>query len=100
VRAADYERDQRFENKRIIFDIISECREIAGIGSLSHQDKAYIKLLRYCNVPYEKVRHLYYDVPSKYFRPVWDYKDAEVSYKDFDAKQIGITQEDFLDFVG
>lgn len=100
MRASDYERDQRFENKRIIFDIISECREIAGIGSLSHQDKAYIKLLRYCNVPYEKVRHLYYDVPSRYFRPVWDYIDPEISYKDFNAEQIGIDQEDFLDFVG
>lgn len=100
MRAGDYEKDQRLENKRTIFDIINECREIAGIGPLSIQDKSYIKLLKFCNVPYDKVRHLYYDVPMKYFRPIWDYTNAEVSYKDFDASQIGIDQEDFLDFVG
>lgn len=88
------------ENKRIIFDMISECREIAGIGSLSYQDKAYIKLLRYCNVPYDKVRHLYYDIPAKYFRPLWDYEHAEIEMRDFDSKQIGIDLDDFKDFLG
>ena len=100
IKFDEYEKDRRLENKQIIFDIISECREIAGIGALSYQDKAYIKLLKYCNVPYSKVRHLYYDVPSKYFRPVWDYKNAEIDFKDFDSTQIGIDAEDFKDFLG
>jgi hypothetical protein len=84
----------------VIFDIISECREIAGMGALSKQDKAYIRLLRYCNVPYDKVRQLYYDVHTKYFRPIWDYLDYDITPHDFDSRQIGIDLEDFKDFLG
>lgn len=100
IKSEDYDKDQRLENKRIIFDIISECREIAGIGSLSYQDKTYIKLLKYCNVPYEKVRHIYYDIPAKFFRPIWDYEQPEIDMHDFDSTQIGIDKNDYKDFLG
>lgn len=99
IRSTDYEKDQRLENKTVIFDIISECREIPGAGSLSFQDKAYIKLLKYCNIDYQKVKHLYRDVQTKFFRPVWDYIDYEISHRDFDSELIGIPKEDFEDFL-
>lgn len=90
----DYEEDLELENKKTVFDMIIECQEIAGMGGLSNQDKAYIKLLKHCHVDYKKVKDLYYDVPAKYIRPVWLY-DAGVTYRDFDSTQIGIELEDY-----
>lgn len=94
----DYRPDRELENKKNIFDIISECREIPGIGGLSEDDKAYIKLLRYCNVDYRKARKLYYDVSIKEFKNTWEYIN-EVDFKNFNSKLIGIDKEDFEDFL-
>lgn len=99
VRKETYEFSQELENRKTVFDIIVECREIPGGGYLKDSDKAYIKLLKHCHVPYLKVKGLYYDLGSKDLRPTWFYDVPGISYRDFDSTLIGIDKKDFLRII-
>ena len=99
VQPEDYEFSQELENRKTVFDIIVECREIPGGGYLKDSDKAYIKLLKHCHVPYLDVKDLYYDLGSKDLRPTWLYDIGGITYRDFDSTLIGIDKQDFLRII-
>ena len=99
IYASDYETDAVLEDRLNIFNIIVSCKEIPGMGALSEEDKRYVKLLKFCHVEYAEVRHLYRDVPSKFFNPIWKYENYEVLFRHFDSTLIGIDEVDFKKII-
>lgn len=98
VQPYDYKYNQELENRKMIFDIIVECREIPGGGYLAEQDKAYIKLLKHCHVPWKDIAYLYRDLHPKNVRPAYQYESG-VTYRDFDSTLIGIDLEDYKKII-
>lgn len=98
VSAAEYVENTILENHKAIFDIIKSCKEIPGFGSLEDNDKRYIKLLKYCQVPYQTIKKIYSDRPAREIRNVWAYNN-DISIKQFDSTLIDIPLEDFQKFL-
>lgn len=92
ITADDYEQDPLFEYMYFILMRVMEKREIPGIGELSEQDKAYISLLRACQVDYRDVKKIYEDRPVGELRAAYHSEDD--LYKVFDGSLIGLLEHE------
>jgi hypothetical protein len=98
ILQTSYMTSEKLETNKKVLDTILECKEIAGHGTLSDNDKYYIKLIKICGGNYQDVRELYYDRPIDELRPAWDYAN-QFEYSNFDAGLIGLTENELNDFL-
>lgn len=98
IKAEDYCFDQNFENHKVIFDIIFECKEIPGSGSLNDEDKRYIRLLKHCQVDYDRIKSVYEDRTLRELRNIWSY-GSDIDIALFNSTLIGIELDDYRKFL-
>lgn len=95
----DYTRDEFLENRKRILDVILQKKDIPGIGGLKEQDKLYVKLLRFCHVPYDEIRNIYSDRTVNELRAVWGSSFNYSELLKFDSSLIHLNKEEYLDFL-
>jgi hypothetical protein len=98
VKESDYVFYDKWEKNRSILDLLLTAPEIAGSGSLTLVDKAYIRLLKYCGVNYERVKQIYSDRSLRELRNIWSL-GTEIKLKWFDPYLLDIEELDYLNFI-
>jgi hypothetical protein len=98
VSRVDYIQNTNLEKHKEIFDYIKTAPEIPGMGPLSDNDKSYIRLLKLCQIPYEKIKSLYSDRPVREIRNIWSY-GTDISIRAFDSTLINIPKKIYLNFL-
>ena len=98
-KSDDYIFEPQMERNKSILDTIKLAKEIPGVGSLEENDKSYIRLLKHCQVPYDKIKSIYNDRPAREIRNIWSY-GTDIKLYIFDSTLIDIPRQDYLAFLG
>lgn len=99
ISMKDYEFDGHLEIKKNTMDVFLAAPEIPGEGRLVDQDLSYLKILKYCGVPYSKIRNIYFDRSQAELRSAWDYinqEDVEI----FNGDYLKLRQDILLEMFG
>lgn len=98
IKAEHYQTYDKWEKNKVVLDILLKTVEIPGSGSLGNNDKAYIRLLKYCGADYEAVKAIYSDRPVHEIRNIWSL-GTDIKLEWFDPSILDIKKEDYFNFI-
>ena len=99
VSMNDYDFDGHLEIKKHTLDLFLGTPEFAGAGALDESDLSYLKVLKYCGVPYSAAKNVYFDRSHQEFRRHWDYINR-TKLPMFDGKLLNIRPEIMEEIFG
>ena len=98
IQCEHYQKHDKWEKNKIVLDKLLKAVEIPGSGSLTNNDKGYIRLLKYCGVEYEAIKAIYSDRPFHELRNIWSL-GTNIKLEWFDPSILGIQKEDYSNFI-
>jgi hypothetical protein len=98
IKSEHYQKHDKWEKSKKILDIVLTIPEIPGSGHLTNNDKAYIRLAKYCGVEYEAIKAVYSDRPVHEVRNIWSF-GTDIKLEWFDPYILDIEQEDYSNFI-
>jgi hypothetical protein len=97
-QAKHYQQYDKWEMNKKILDILLKAPEIPGSGTLSQNDKAYIRLLKYCGLDYTAIKAIYSDRPAYELRNIWSL-GTEIKLESFESSILDIAESDYRNFI-
>lgn len=98
IKGEHYQIQDKWQKNKFILDKLLKAVEIPGSGSLTNNDKGYIRLLKYCGVEYEAIKTIYSDRPFHELRNIWSL-GTNIKLQWFDPSILGIQKEDYFNFI-
>lgn len=98
IKSEYYQTHDKWEKSKFVLDKLLRAVEIPGSGSLTNNDKGYIRLLKYCGVEYEVIKTIYSDRPFHELRNIWSL-GTNIKLQWFDPSILGIQKEDYSNFI-
>lgn len=98
IQSEHYQNHDKWEKNKLILDKLLKAVEIPGSGSLTNNDKGYIRLLKYCGVEYEAIKAIYSDRPFHELRNIWSL-GTNIKLEWFDPSILDIKKEDYFNFI-
>jgi hypothetical protein len=98
IQGRHYQPYEKWETNKKILDLLLTAPEIPGSGTLSQNDKAYIRLLKYCGVDYSLIKTIYSDRPVHELRNIWSL-GTKIKLELFDPTILDIEQSDYFNFI-
>jgi hypothetical protein len=98
IQTTHYQTYSQWEKNKKILDILLAAPEIPGSGSLSKNDKSYVRLLKYCGLEYSAVQAMYSDRPVHEVRNIWSF-GTNIKLEWFEPHTLDIEEEDYSNFI-